>query len=372
MRQSPTARYWTTLRTELSWPFEIAESQRRRRHAPERLTRRLAAIAQTERVPFHELVRDESVHVRDALALLVVLATQPAARARANPESPFSIALPVSLLADWAADTADARTDLLEIFTSTRFEEVGLVAMHRRSDGVRLSATPELVELVTGEPWQGENGIPVKADDDAHEVVTSDFELTKLTALARSIDHPMFHLIGPKGSGRLRVAAALARRAGCHRLVVMDARALPEDLTTTHLLVEGALIESISSRARLVVTDVDDVGPSIATRVLAAARRAKSSVWTTSARNVRWTASAIAWPLPKADPELAARAWRHDAASAGLQLGDREVEALVALGLDRHSITMTSSVAARLYGARVPIDSLTEIANYFCRGAHDG
>lgn len=371
MEVEPRDAYWWQLRTELRWPFEPRDPARAFQHTTSLLTQRLDAIAERGTVPFHRFVRELHLAtcVRDALAMLVIAATSQGVRARANPSCPSSPAVPVSLIVNAAADTPEKQGRVRDVLERAPAQLERLLSPLSFQHQPYVVATAELVELVTGRPWsEAFTGTLIETSLDAHVGAIDDFGMTKLVAIARSTARPrVVHVVGPKGGGRLRVAASLLAREGLSRMLVVEGRTLPPSLGELAQRIEAAVHEAAAHRAGIAVACIDELPPGAASTILARARAAGVDLVTTSAATVRWSASAIAVTLPEPDLE---RAWRHELERAGLGV-EGDASALASVRVPRHAITMTTAVARRLYD-QVSVEALAEIARHFSPGADHG
>ena len=368
--QSSRSKYWELLRRELAWPFHCRDIARER--PPSQHWRlRLEQIAHDGDVPFHVFCAANEVPacVRDALAMLAITALLPDVRTTANPQLPASPSVPLKSLAFWAAQSGEERRALCPWFEcGGLLEQHGLIA----SDHDEVVATSLLLELVADQSW------PVKTIDgvtkldssiDAHAGVTDDLQLTKLSAVVGSLGSrvPTVHIVGPRGSGRLRVASALAARCGTTSLLVIDATKLAEPR-----IIEAVLCEARVRGAQLTITNCDDVTAASFAPLVTLARSKHASIWTTSAKDLRWCASALVWTVPAPSVDLRRDAWRFEVARSGLAVDDETFERLSELHADRHAIAMATTAATQIYRGSAPYEALAEIANLFSEGNHHG
>ncbi|HEU0036301.1 MAG TPA: hypothetical protein VFQ53_37065 [Kofleriaceae bacterium] len=366
----PTTAYWRVLQAELSWPFE---DNARRRHHPDIVTQRLNAVATEPTIEFHAFCRDHAIPAcaRDALALLVLVASSLSARARTNPSSPYAPTCRLAQIVAWAGETREERATIRR--TLAGLAGLGLFALDAQDTIV---ATPRLVELVTGEPWsvQIPNTCMLAVEADAHRGVIEDDTLASLVALvtATRARAPALHVMGPRGSGRLRVLAAIAARTDRASLLVADARRLAHDPDELGRWIEGVLVEACTTSQQVVLAHADDVGPRVSAVLVSSARAHGSTIWTTSTTPVRWAASAVAYEMPPLDRDARRVAWMHDLTRLGVVVESDVIEQLADLELSRHAIAMTVVAAQSLFRHSPPISALAAISKHFTQGAAHG
>ena len=368
--QSARSKYWHLLLHELAWPFRCRDVVRER-PPPRQRRDRLEQIARQNDVPFHLFCVANNVPacVRDALAMLVIAALRPELRPAANPRIPSSPALPRNALAQWAASTGEERDAMRPWFAlGGLLEQHGLVV----DDNDEVVATSSLLLLVADQSWPAQtiDGVTLlESSIDAHAGVTDDFQLSKLSAVLGSLGPraPIVHIVGPRGTGRLRIASALASRRGTSSLLVIDATKI-----TDPRIVEAALCEARVRGAQVTITNCDDVSAASFAPLVALARSKQTSIWTTSAKCRRWCASALVWTVPAPNVELRREAWRFEAERRAISIEEETIERLGALHIDRHAIAMTATAAAQIYRGSVPYEALADITNLFSKGTHDG
>ena len=301
--------------------------------------------------------------------MLAIRALVPEARCSPDVHLPHSPSLPIASLVAWAGASAEERTAMWPWFAAGRILEAHQLI---RRDHDEIMATAELLDLVAQEPWPAQ-AIPgvaaLEGDADAHAGVVDDFALSKLAATisASGPAAPILHIVGPRGSGRLRIASAIAKRLGAELLMT-----LPADQLDEPRLAEAALCEARARSAQLVITNADDVSRSQAAALVALARRKTAFLWTTNARCSRWCASALVLAVPNSSPESRRTSWEHETVRCGIEVDADTIDRLSALDLERHAIAMAARAAARIYGGRAPYEALAEIASHFSQGGHDG
>ena len=368
--QSARSNYWDVLRRELAWPFRCRDIVRER-PPPRQRRDRLEQIAHQKDVPFHLfcIANDVPACVRDALALLVIAALRPELRPAGNPRIPSSPALPRTALAQWAASTAEERDAMCPWFAlGGLLEQHGLIV----GDDDEVVATSSLLQLVADQSWPAQtiDGVtPLESSIDAHVGVTDDFQLSKLSAVLGSLGPraPIVHIVGPRGSGRLRIASALASRRSTPSLLVIDATKI-----TDPRIVEAALCEARVRGAQVIITNCDDVSAASFAPLVALARTKQTSIWTTSAKCRRWCASALVWTAPAPNVELRRDAWRFEVERRAISVEDETIERLAALHIERNAITMAATAAAQIYRGSVPYEALADITNLFSEGFSNG
>lgn len=344
------------------------------RHERTTVQRALGALNPV-RTPFEHLAFSLALPpaVCDALGLLVLLATRPAA----SPEVAVSRSASRDQLRTWASRSAADREQVLAaLCTGGPVVESGLVIELPGADGL-LAASPGLVELIAGttEPADG----AIRAISTAVDASIGCVEPGRARRHAFIIEaleagcahHALVHFTGPRGTGRLRMASTIAALRGASNLVVVSAADLARRVPVSAWL-DTICVETVRHAGRLVITNAELVSAPVVALLRTCARQRSLSVWTTSAASLAWSAASVSIAVEPATPSLRQAAWCAESARHQVPIEAGDLAAISALELTRTQIQIAADIARSTRTPQLDMTFASAMHELFVGGGNHG